>query len=138
MRLSINTPSDRGRVAQRRTRKQNDRFNAMLNEWASKSGQDAASLKRRVKDHLGAHHDFELPNDPMTEQILVAFSNVLLALGKPDLMWVMPDRRCVRMYHTSSKWTKEQMRHAIDTVDLMAAEEGVVLGRADNWQEEVA
>lgn len=122
----------------RRTLNQNDRFHAMLGEWAGKSGQSTDLLKRRVKDYLGAYTDLDLPDDPMTERLLAAFGKILVALGKPDLMWILPDRRCVRLYHTSAKWTKEQMRHAIDTVDLMAAEEGVVLGSADNWQEEVA
>ncbi len=117
----------------RRSPPQNSRFHAMLGEWAGKSGQDAAMLKRRVKDALHEYTDLELPNDPLTDRLLDAFARILLALGKPDLMWILPETRSVRFYHTSAKWSKERMAEAISTVDLMAAEEGVLLGPVDNW-----
>ena len=124
--------------AVRRTIDQNSKFHALLGDWASQSGQDATALKRRVKDSLHAYTDLELPDDELTERLLAAFAKILVALGKPDLMWILPDRRCVRLYHTSAKWSKEQMARAISTVELMAAEEGVTVGLAENWQGEVA
>ena len=117
----------------RRTLQANSAFHARLGEWAGKSGQDAASLKRRVKTHLGEYTDLPLPNDPLTDQLLGAFAKILVALGRPDLMWVLPDTRCVRFFHTSSKFSPERMREAIDTVDLLAAEEGYTLGPTDHW-----
>lgn len=117
-----------------RTDNQNKRFHAMLGDWAGASGQDASVLKRRVKDHLHAYSDIDLPNDARTDELLRAFSMILRALGKHDMMWILPESRCVRFYHTSAKWSPEKMQQAIDTVCLMAGEEGVSLDHG-NWQD---
>ena len=113
----------------------NARFHAMLGDWAKQSGQHSDTLKRRVKDHLGAFTDIEIPNDARMDKLLVLLSQVFLALGKPDLMWVLPDRRSIRLYHTSAKWSREFMARATDTVYLMAAEEGVALADVGTMRE---
>ena len=120
----------------RRSLSANARFHAMLSEWASKSGQDSLTLKRRIKDSMGAFTDVPVPNDPLTDRLLEMFARVLLALGHADLMLVLPSTRCVRLYWTSAKFTPEQMNLAMMTLDTMAADEGITLGPADNWQGE--
>lgn len=115
-----------------RTLDQNSAFHARIGEWAGKSGQHATELKQLVKAHLGEFTDVPLPNDPLTDKLLAVFARVLLALGRPDLMSVLPATRSVRFYHTSAKWTKDRMRQAIETVDMLAGIQGHSLGPADN------
>lgn len=119
----------------RRTLSQNAAFHARLSDWALKSGQHKDTLKRRVKDHIGQFTDVALPADPATDHLLDMLAKVFVALGKPDLMWVLPDRRSLRLYHTSAKWTKDTMRWAMDTVDIMAADEGITLTDPGNWKD---
>jgi hypothetical protein len=116
----------------RRTLPANAKFHALLGEWAARSGQDATTLKHRVKDHLHEYTDAQVPNDPLTDNLLELVARVFLALGVPDLMRVLPSSRSVRFYHTSARWTKQKMAAAIDTIYLLAGQEGVVLDTS-NW-----
>ena len=118
---------DRPTTPVRRTLPQNARFHALLGDWAQRSGQSAPELKNRVKDFMGEFTDVEVPNDPLTDRLLDMFARLLLALGKPDLMRVLPSARSVRFYHTSRKWPKDKMARAMDAVFLLAGQEGVAL-----------
>ena len=120
---------------ERRTLPQNASFHARLGEWATKSGQSAVELKRRVKVHMGEFLDVEVPNDPLVDRLLELVAQALVAAGKPDLMWVLPSTRSVRFFFSSAKWPKDKMRLAIETVDMMAAGEGYTLGPVDSWHD---
>ena len=125
-----------GKEARRAVRSlsQNARFHASLSEWATLTGQDAAALKRRVKRSMGAYTDLPLYDDAWRAAIK-ALATVLHAMGWSDLLRMLPDGRAVRIYESSTRWDKARMALAIETVHMLASEEGHTLGPKDNWHE---
>lgn len=115
----------------RRTPEQNARFHAMLSEWAQRSGQDAARLKRRVKRHMGACVKLPFNNDDY-KQAFATIAQAFKAMGHDDVLRLLPTEGAAIVYQSSANWDKATMARAISTVDLLAGEEGYTLGPADN------
>ena len=112
--------------AARRSLTQNAKFYAVLGEWAQRTGQDAERLKRRVKRHMGAC--VKLPViSPLELQAFASIARALKAMGHDGVIRMLPDEGAVVIYQSSGNWDKPTMARAIESIYLLAAEEGVTL-----------
>jgi hypothetical protein len=106
----------------------------MLGDWASISGQDSERLKRRVKRHLGAFQKV-VATTPLELRAIQAIAKALTAMGHGDLIRLLPEGGAVIVYQSSADWSVDMMRRAIETVDMMAAEEGHTLTDRGTWRD---
>ena len=121
----------------RRTLDQNAKFHSMLGEWAQRSGQDAERLKRRVKRHMGACMKLPILNDEY-RQAFATIARAMKAMGHDEAIRLLPDGGSVVVYQSSAGWDRPTMARAIETVDLLAGEEGYTLGLERERQRSIA
>lgn len=92
----------------KRTHSQNAAWHASLGEWAQATGQDAVALKQRIKYEMGEYTTREIGGERFA------------------------------VFNSSTRWSKAKFADAMLRTEAAAAAEGVVVGRATNWQDDAA